>query len=298
MRLARHAASAGPLLVVVLMASLLCACSATSSDDGPARATSPSGARSTPSPSASPRLVWSDEFDGPAGAAPNPQNWVPQQGGDGWGNGELECNTPVRGNSELNGDGDLVITAIKQPGHICSDGKSNDYTSARLSSGGLQSFTYGTVSIRAQVPDAPGTWPAFWLLGNNHDQVGWPQSGEIDVSEVLGKAPAISHSSLHGPDPQGKAYDLTKTYTAADSLSGGFHIYSATWTDEQISFAVDGQTFYSVTKATLERTGQWVFDQPFYLLIDLAIGGSFPGPPTAATTFPQQFVVDWVRVYQ
>jgi beta-glucanase (GH16 family) len=262
-----------------------------------APATTPTPIVPTPSPTPQ-RLVFSDDFSGPAGAPPNPANWKYMIGGNGWGNQELECYTSVRGNSALDGLGDLVITALKQPGHVCADSHTTDYTSARLSTQGLQAFEYGTISMRAKMPVGKGAWPAFWALGADHDTAGWPQSGEIDATEVIGARPTIVHGSLHGPEASGKAYTITGAYTAPADLSLDFHVYSVTWTATEISFSVDGHEYFSVTKATVEKTGTWEFDQPFYLLLNVAVGGSWPGPPSPATSWPQQMVVDYVRVYQ
>jgi len=244
------------------------------------------------------RLVWSDEFDGSAGSAPDTHAWKAATGGDGWGNNELQCYTDSRGNSALDGHGHLVITALRDPGHTCDGGRRNDYTSARLTSQNLQSFMYGTLSVRAKMPTGAGIWPAFWALGRDHDTVGWPASGEIDVTEVVGSDGAVSHATLHGAKPDGSPYAITSQFHAAADLSADFHTYSVTWTPSGFTFAVDGSIFSTVTKATVQKSGTWAFDQPFYLLLNVAVGGNFPGPPSSSTTWPQQMVVDWVRVYQ
>jgi len=243
-------------------------------------------------------LAWSDEFSGPAGSAPDPSSWNSITGGDGFGNQELECYTSSRENSALDGAGNLVITARNDPHHQCDGGRANDYTSARLTTQKLHEFTYGTLSVRAKVPTGAGIWPAFWALGSNHDTAGWPRSGEIDVSEVIGKANTVNHGSLHGPTKDGKPYTLTGTATASQDLGADFHVYSVTWTRDSVSFSLDGKQFYSVSKDEVLRAGDWVFDQPFYLLLNVAVGGTWPGPPSGLTTWPQQMVVDYVRVYQ
>lgn len=245
-----------------------------------------------------PRLVWSDEFNGAAGALPDATKWNFETGGNGWGNGELECYTSAPGNVSQNGSGDLVITAIRQPGHICSDGAKTDYTSARLTTANKFTFSYGTMEVRAKVPTAPGLWPAFWSLGANEPTVGWPQTGEIDAMEVVGSAPSTVHGSIHGPLANNAPYDLTTSENYGTNLADAFHIYAATWTPTQISYSIDGHTYGTITKAqVIAKGGSWVFTKSNYLLLDLAVGGGFPGPPTTATTWPQQFDVDWVRVY-
>lgn len=242
-------------------------------------------------------LVWSDEFDGAAGGAPNPQNWQPVSGGHGWGNDELQCYTDSRDNSIMDGKGYLVISARSTPGHECADGTRNDYTSARLITQGLREFQYGTFEMRAKVPTGVGAWPAFWALGKDHETAGWPASGEIDVTEVLGREPRVTHGSVHGPKPDGMPFTVTGKQDLPVDLGAAFHVYTATWTADSISFAVDGTTFTTVTKEDVEKQGTWVFDQPFYLLLNVAVGGRWPGPPSAGTPWPQQMVVDYVRVY-
>jgi len=243
-------------------------------------------------------LVWSDEFSGAAGAAPDPSTWKAVTGGGGFGNNELECYTDSRDNSALDGNGYLVITARKDPGHACAGGRTNDFTSARLTTQNLRTFTYGTVEVRAKMPTGTGIWPAFWMLGLNHDTAGWPASGEIDVSEVIGSHGTISHGTLHGAKADGKPYSLTAQYDAGVDLSADFHTYAVTWTPDGFTFAVDGKAFSSLSKSAVEAAGSWPFDQPFYLLLNVAVGGDWPGPPSASTVWPQQMVVDWVRVYQ
>jgi len=243
-------------------------------------------------------MVWSDEFSGPAGSAPDSSSWTPVTGGDGFGNQELECYTSSRDNSALDGKGFLVISARKTPGHACSDGRVNDYTSARLTTKSLREFTHGTLTMRAKVPTGVGIWPAFWALGSNHDTAGWPFCGEIDVTEVLGRQNTLDHGSVHGPKSDGTPFSLTGTATAAQDLGQDFHVYAVSWTADRVSFSLDDHEFYAVTKADLERVGEWVFDQPFYLLLNVAVGGTWPGSPSDVTTWPQQMVVDYVRVYQ
>jgi beta-glucanase (GH16 family) len=242
-----------------------------------------------------PHLVWSDEFSGPSGAAPNRAHWTFDTGGAGWGNGELECYTDSRANSALDGRGHLVITARSDPDHACSGGTTNAYTSARLTTADLQTVRYGHIRVRAQLPTAPGTWPAIWALGADHATVGWPRSGEIDIDEGFGSEPGVAIGSVHGPGAHGVPYSFGGRTKISGPVSG-FHIYGLDWTPWSIDFSLDGKIYYGVTKAAVQRQGRWVFDKPFYLLLNLAIGGGLPGPPTSATSWPQQLVVDYVRV--
>jgi beta-glucanase (GH16 family) len=245
-----------------------------------------------------PVLVWSDEFSGAAGAAANPAFWTPQLGGSGWGNDELECYTAARSNSALDGQGDLAITALPAPGTLCSDQKHNNYTSARLSTEGLKTFTYGTVEVRAQMPTGAGIWPAIWMLGQDHATLNWPSSGEMDISEIVGSMPSVVNGTVHGPVSKTVPYKLGNHYTMPAPVSNAFHIYAVTWTATSIVFSVDGHVYNTVTKAAATALGAWVFDQPFYLLLNVAVGGDWPGSPNASTTWPQKMLVDYVRVYQ
>jgi beta-glucanase (GH16 family) len=245
-----------------------------------------------------PTLVWSDEFAGPQGSPADSAVWAPMTGGKGWGNHELECYTDSRDNSALDGNGYLVISARAAKGHACVDGSTNDYTSARLSTQGRKTFEYGTLAVRAKMPTGDGAWPAFWALGEDHETAGWPASGEIDVTEVVGKQKNVTHGTLHGPTVDGKPFSVSGTQTLPADLSSDFHVYSATWTPTSVEFAVDDAVYARFTKDDVEKHGRWVYDKPFYLLLNVAVGGDFPGNPSANSFWPQQMVVDWVRVYQ
>jgi beta-glucanase (GH16 family) len=245
------------------------------------------------------QLVWSDEFSGAAGTPPNSANWSYETGGAGWGNQELECYTDAPGNVSLDGSGHLTITAIKQPGHVCVDGRSNDYTSARILTHNKFATTYGSLELRAKLPTTSGTWPAFWALGENIDKVGWPQAGETDVVEAIGSRPGWIAGTLHGPKPDGSPFQISVSKETGLDLASTFHIYGARWTADRVVFSLDGRAYGAVTRAQVERAGgQWVWDKPFYLLLNLAVGGTFPGPPAADAPWPQTFTIDWVRVYR
>ncbi len=240
--------------------------------------------------------VLSSDFNGPAGSAPGAP-WRPVTGASGWGNDELECYTADRDNAEQDGAGHLVITARHESGHICADGAPSDYTSARLTTLGTLSVTHGRLEIRAKVPTARGTWPAFWALGTDAASVGWPKSGEIDVFETNGDS-NIWYGSVHGPTTSGAAWGIVNSCVSGTSLGTRFHTYAVTWSADAIRFAIDGAACATVSRAQVERRGEWVFDKPFYLLVNLAIGGTFTKSPDAHGTWPQQYVIDWVHVYR
>ena len=234
--------------------------------------------------------VWADEFSGAAGSKPDPAKWTYDLGGNGWGNRELEKYTDRPENASLDGEGHLVIRAIKD-----AEGR---FTSARLKTQGLFSFAYGRAEARMKLPRGQGIWPAFWMLGDNVKQVRWPACGEIDVMENLGREPAIVHGTIHGPGYSGKS-GITAQYTVEGmGLADDFHVFAVEWKPERIDFLVDGHIYETITPAALPKGAKWVYDHPFFLLLNLAVGGAWPGNPDASTLFPQELVVDYVRVYE
>jgi beta-glucanase (GH16 family) len=232
------------------------------------------------------KLVWSDEFDGPKGAAPDTKKWTYDLGANGWGNKELETYTNSRENSFLDGDGHLVIRAIKTE---------KGYTSARLKTQGLYTPTYGKIAARVKLPKGQGIWPAFWMLGDDIKTTGWPRCGEIDVMEMIGKQPDTAHFTIHGPGYSGGG-GLTNSVPIANRDS--FHTYGIEWAKDSITFLLDDQPVRTLTPAELPGGAKWAYNHPFFLLLNLAVGGAWPGNPDETTVFPQDYVVDWVRVWQ
>jgi beta-glucanase (GH16 family) len=242
-------------------------------------------------------LVWEESFSGASGALPS-SRWEFETGGAGWGNQELECYARTPANASTDGEGHLVITALHQPGHVCSDGKVNDYTSSRITTWSSFSARYGRLAMRARIPTAPGTWPAFWALGRNIQKVGWPRSGEIDVMEADGRRADQVLGSVHGPTSAGAQWYITRFGRAGVDLSRDYHVYAVDWSADELVYSIDDKPYGTITRAAVEQKGEWVFDHPFYLLVNLAVGGNLPGPPTAGTTFPQRYSIDWIRVYR
>ena len=241
---------------------------------------------------------WSDEFDGPVGALPSESSWGFETFGDGSGNQELQCYTSVPGNVSTDGEGHLVITALKQPGHQCVDGSVNDYTSGRITTQGKFTAEYGRLEVRAKVPSGVGTWPAFWALGANKPEVGWPAAGEIDAMEYVGRLPRETSGAVHGPDANGERWYLSRKGQSEQDLSEAFHVYSVDWSPDELVWRLDGEEYGSVTRDDVEAAGgTWVYDHPFYLLLNLAVGGNLGGDVPEDTTWPQKYVVDYVRVY-
>ena len=234
-------------------------------------------------------LVWSDEFDGPAGQLPNPANWVFDIG-TGWGNRQLEFDTDRPENVSLDGQGNLAITARRE-----SYGGSA-YTSGRIKTQGLFEQAYGRFEARIRLPTGQGIWPAFWMLGSDFATAGWPECGEIDVMEYRGQEPTIVHATAHGPGYSAGGGLTSRYRLTGDRFDTGFHEFAIEWTDERIVWFVDGQRYHAVDRD--DPPGPWVFDHPFFILLNVAVGGNFVGPPSGSTPFPQSMLVDWVRVYR
>jgi len=242
-------------------------------------------------------LVWSDEFNGPDGSRPDAAKWKFEVGGNGWGNQELQYYTTRPENSFIRG-GNLVIQTL-QENFAGTDRVARNYTSARMTTQGLFEQAYGRFEARVKVPRGQGIWPAFWLLGNDFGKVGWPACGEIDIMENIGKEPSTIHGSMHGPGYSGD-FDFTSVY----KLPGGvnffddFHVFAIEWEPGTVRFYVDQELYSTFTPSRLPAGRKWVFDHPFFIVLNVAVGGLWPGLPDSTTVFPQAMLVDYVRVYK
>jgi beta-glucanase (GH16 family) len=294
-----------PLLALLLTTA---AC-ATGSAPGGREAPSGLGISALSRKSSAWSLAWSDEFDGPAGAAPDASKWTYDLGGDGFGNQELEtycapgsaaapCD-PAHPNAVMDGRGHLVISAVKN-----ADGK---WTSARLKTFGLKDFQYGRVEARMRLPYGAGLWPAFWLLGTDIPTVGWPSCGEIDIMEnVPGDVPGglgadTIKSTLHGPGYSGvNGYGRTVKFPGGGRVDDEYHVYGAIWSPGKIEFYLDdpSNVFFVASRAGIPAGTKWVFDHPFFVIMNLAVGGSWPKDPKPETPNPANMLVDYVRVYR
>jgi beta-glucanase (GH16 family) len=235
-------------------------------------------------------LVWSDEFEGPAGQLPDASKWAFDIGTD-WGNDQLEYDTNRPENVSLDGDGNLAITAREE------SYEGQDYTSGRIKTAGLFAREEGRFEARIKLPVGQGLWPAFWMLGNNIGSVGWPECGEIDIMEYRGQEPNIVHGSLHGPGYSGGAA-LTGSFARSGAgFDADFHVFTIDWDDDGITWLVDGIAYQTFTPASLSSGRRWVYDHSFFILLNVAVGGNYVGPPNGSTVFPQTMLVDWVRVY-
>jgi beta-glucanase (GH16 family) len=242
------------------------------------------------------KLVFSDQFTGPAGAPPDPSKWIHDIGAYGAPDHELETYTDSPANASVDGQGDLAIVARRDT-TTGPDGLTRSYTSARLETQGLFSARYGLIEARMQIPAGTGLWSAFWMLGNDITSVGWPDSGEIDVMETLGQDPFTVRATIHGPGVRA-GYSRGQNFDSASSLTSAFHTYAVSWSTNSVTWLLDGIPYARVTPADLAPGQTWVFNRPFHLLLNLAVGGDYPGPPSSSTPFPATLLVDWVRVYQ
>ena len=253
---------------------------------GPTPSTAPPTA-TPPAPGTDWKLVWHDEFDGPA---LDLTKWVWETGGGGWGNNELEFYTPRPENTHLE-NGKLVIEARQEAFG------SRQYTSARLKTEGLGAWKYGRIEARIRIPRGQGMWPAFWMLGDRCEQVGWPTCGEIDIMENIGREPARVHGTVHGPGYSGaQGVSAAYNFVGGGAFADDYHVYAVEWQAGGIVWYVDSAVYATVTPNNIP--GPWVFDHPFFVILNVAVGGQWPGSPDGTTIFPQAMLVDYVRVYQ
>ena len=238
------------------------------------------------------RLVWSDEFQQPNGSRPDLTKWIYDSGGNGWGNNELQYYTSRTNNAWIE-NGQLVIEARVEKF------EGNKFTSARLLTRGKAAWTYGRFEARIKLPRGQGVWPAFWMLGANIDSVHWPACGEIDIMENIGKEPDVVHGTVHGPGYSGgNGIGAPAKLPDGATISDAFHVFAVECEPGRITWFLDGRSYFTVTPASLPKDTRWVFNEPKFILLNLAIGGHWPGNPDSTTTFPQWMIVDYARVYE
>jgi beta-glucanase (GH16 family) len=240
------------------------------------------------------QLVWSDDFNGTPGESPDTAKWAFDIGvgpnNDGWGNAELEYYTDRTSNASIDSNGCLAITARSELY------AGSAFTSARLKTAGLFEQAYGRFEARIKAPYGPGIWPAFWLLGANISATPWPQCGEIDIMELRGQKPNIINGTVHGPGYSGGG-GITKSFAFENArFDVDFHLFAVEWGKDYLDFFVDSTLYQRITPDN--ETGNWVFDHPFFIILNVAVGGNYVGFPSSQTPFPQTMYVDYVRVYK
>lgn len=243
------------------------------------------------------RLTWSDEFDQPEGSGVDRAKWIMEIGGNGWGNNELQTYTDRTENARIE-HGNLVIRTLRES-YSGSDNITRDYTSARIKTQGKFAQKYGRFEARMKVPQGQGIWSAFWLLGDDITSKGWAECGEIDIMENIGRESSKTFGTLHGPGYSG-ANGVGGYHLLPDNekLADRFHIYAVEWEPKAIRWYLDDKLYLTKTPADLPAGKRWVYDHPFFILLNVAVGGDFPGNPDATSVYPQTMSVDYVRVYR
>jgi beta-glucanase (GH16 family) len=287
------------LLVTTLLSTACASCGGGSSSGG----NNTPAPRPTPTPTTAPTatpsgpyaLFWSDEFDGAAGTPVNAATWSFETGGGGWGNNELQTYTDRTINTSLDGTGALAIKAFREE-YTGTDNITRSYTSGRIRTLGKFETLHGRFEARIKVPRGRGLWPAFWMMGNDITAVNWPQCGEIDIMEHIGVNPFTVYATLHGPGYSGAA-GIGAPLTLPNAIADNFHVFSVEWDPNLIRWYMNGQLYHTVTPASV-GANQWVFEHPFFMLLNLAVGGSWPGPPDASTMFPATYQIDYIRIHK
>lgn len=276
------------IFAFIMVGLLLVACGGTAVSE----ATSTPAPTTTPAPTPTPdwaregwTLVWQDEFDD---AEIDLTKWTHETGGNGWGNGESQYYTDLPTNSFIE-DGHLVIQANEE------NHRGKRYTSARLTTQNKFAMEYGRIEIRAQIPTGQGIWPALWMLGANIDTNGWPHNGEIDIMENIGSEPTLVHGTIHGPGYSG-GDGIGRPYSMGQPFYKDFYSFAIEWEPNEIRWYVDDVLFQTISANDVP--GEWVYNHPFFLLMNVAVGGQWPGYPDETTEFPQQMRIDYVRVYE
>lgn len=242
-------------------------------------------------------LTWSDEFNQTNGSPADASKWTLETGGDGWGNDEIEYYT-ARSQNFYQQDGNLVIRVLQEK-YTGADGVTRNFTSARLKTLGKFAQAYGRFEARIKIPRGQGIWPAFWMLGDDINKVPWPNCGEIDIMENIGREPARVYGTIHGPGYSGKkSFGSSFSLTPAQPFADDFHLYAVEWEPKAIRFYVDDRLYETRTQRDLPSGTKWVYDHPFFILLNVAVGGLWPGVPDASSAFPQEMLVDYVRVYR
>ncbi|MEN9929130.1 MAG: hypothetical protein RLZZ231_1051 [Bacteroidota bacterium] len=231
------------------------------------------------------KLIWEENFNG---TELNETIWNYELGNGcpdicGWGNNEKQIYT----NSNHTISNGLLSIEIKK--------ENENYTSTRITTAKKKEFQYGRIEARAKLPVGQGIWPAFWMLGSNIKQIGWPKCGEIDILEYVGREPHVAYTSLHTQDSHGNTINTKKT--TVPNIEEGFHLYAIDWTKDKIVFLIDNKEVYTFQPEP-KNENTWPFNQPFYIIVNAAVGGNFGGHEIDQSIFPQKFEIDYIKVYQ
>jgi beta-glucanase (GH16 family) len=242
------------------------------------------------------QLVWSDEFHSSRVAPVDSRYWNHDKGGYGWGNSELQYYSNSLKNVYQDGTGNLVIKAIRENNNFpCWYGKCQ-YTSGRITTKAKFEQKYGRFEARIRVPYGQGIWSAFWMLGAKFGSVNWPYCGEIDILENIGREPTTVHGTMHGPGYSG-GEGISTAFRQNKPFADGFHVYAVEWEENEIRWYVDNILYQTRTPKDLPEGTSWVYNQAFFMILNVAVGGGWPGRPDSSSTFPQSMKIDYVRVY-
>jgi beta-glucanase (GH16 family) len=265
----------------------------------------PPGPPPPPAPPPTWQLVWSDEFDGPAGTQIDTTRWRYDIGDGcassncGWGNSEREYYTSDTSNIALNGQGQLAIVARVAPAGLSCYYGACEYTSAKITTRGkMEAWPPGRVEARIRLAAGQGLWPAFWMLGSDIGTKGWPLCGELDIMENRGSAPTTASSAVHGPGYSGNTPFAHALTLSTGSYVADFHTFTVEWDPVSIRYSIDGSLHYIVNRTSVENYGEWVFDKTFFVILNQAVGGHFDGNPQSNAIFPATMLIDYVRVYR
>jgi len=244
------------------------------------------------------RLLFADEFNAPAGEVPNPRHWGHDVGGHGWGNNELQYYSKNPQNAYHDGQGHLVIALRNEP-HLAQFRNGKRYSSARLTTNDRFEIQHGLIEARLKVPSGQGLWPAFWMLGADFPKTPWPACGEIDIMEHVGNDPTRMHTNIHGPNFSGNnGLGQGVTLPNSEPFANAYHTVALKWEPYELTWYLDGQKMRTLRRNDIQSPSKpWVFNKPFFLLLNLATGGEWAGEPDASTVFPAFFMIDYVRVY-
>jgi len=294
---ARHERLAGALASLVILTLSACGPGPSSRAENTPPVTAEPSPSATPTPPPTPApatgLVWSDEFDGASGTSLPSDTWTPMDRAGGFGNQELQAYTRRPQNVAHDGNGALRLTARAEK-YVDPFGNRVNYTSGRVQT--VAAFLHGRIEARIKAPIGTGLWSAFWTFGQTDGSLDWPHVGEIDVMELVDDARTL-HADVHANTIDDNVWSAQGQLEAEQSFGAGWHVYRLDWSEDELVFSIDGTEYHTVSRSDLEDFQVWAFERPQHLILNVAVGGTWPQEPTDPTVFPAQMLVDWVRVY-